>query len=156
MNADDRAHPQDAADPAPRWHVTAAVATWALPGLGHILIGHAKRGLILMITIGLLWVGGLAIGGIHVIDSRSYWFLCQMLVAPSLAANQIHKQLPLASPDDPTPRNGRTHQPGFGRVHEQGTLYTALAGLLNLLAILDVLYREAEDPRDAGPDRPET
>jgi len=34
------------------------------------------------------------------------------------------------------------YEPSFGHIKEQGVLYTALAGLLNLLAILDVAYRE--------------
>jgi hypothetical protein len=33
---------------------------------------------------------------------------------------------------------------GLGRVNEMGTLFIALAGLMNLVVILDVLYARAE------------
>lgn len=132
-----------------RWNFTAAIAAWIFPGLGHVLLGHVRRGAILAVTIGLLWVAGLLIGGISVIDRHHHpiWFLGQMLVAPSLAVEAGHRHL-INQYGTPMPGEDPIYQPSFGRVHEQGTLYVALAGLLNLLAILDVLYRDPDDPRD--------
>ncbi len=95
-------------------------------------------------------------------DRFRAWFLGQMLLAPSLAVAWYHTQLrnrvpanlgtqrqkqnyfamvdysrvPL--PDDTPPY----FEPSYGRVNEQAVLYTALAGMLNLLAIIDVLYRD--------------
>ena len=67
-----------------------------------------------------------------------------MLMAPSVAMDVtiVTKLKPYPGPIQTTPRP--TYEPSFGRVNEQGVLYTALAGLLNLLAILDVVY---QDPR---------
>ena len=42
------------------------------------------------------------------------------------------------------------YEPSFGHVYEQGMLYTLLAGLLNLLAILDVAYRHPEPRHDSA------
>ncbi len=137
-----------------RWHVAAAIAAWLLPGLGHYLLGQRRRGLILGLSIGGLWFAGLLIGGLAVIDFEEHpaWFLGQALTAPSLIVEQVHEMLLASSPagpqpplhaDDPTP----AFEPSFGRTQEQGILYTALAGLLNLLCIIDVLYRDPRDPR---------
>ena len=105
--------------------------------------GETARGLIIGLTIGLLWLGGLLIGGLGVInrDSHPAWFIGQALAAPSVLANHIRRGM--ESPDQLEPAEARdTYAPSFGRVQDQGILYTSLAGLLNLLAILDVLYRE--------------
>ncbi|MCE9588995.1 MAG: hypothetical protein K8S99_00545 [Planctomycetes bacterium] len=127
-----------------QWNIVPAVAAWLLPGLGHMLLGERQRGMILMATIGILWLTGFLIGGVSVFDRQDHpaWFIGQSLMAPSLAANvgfnSIKAGRPDPRPDDPSP----AYEPSFGRVNEQSILYTALAGLLNLLAILDVLYRE--------------
>ena len=149
--------------PSTRWQPLAAVAAWVFPGLGHLLTGQITRGIVLMVAIGSLWTAGLLIGGISVIEHRSEsgafrpWFLGQMLVAPTLPVDYLHLKLREAhvrefghipEPDDPR----IPYTPAFGRVHEQGTLYTALAGLLNLLAILHITYLQPK--RIAGPASP--
>ena len=147
---------------APQWNLKATVAAWLLPGLGHFLIGQQRRAVILAVTIGSIWVAGLLIGGISVIrefpldlahlvgrrtnqvahqDRKSYWFLGQMLVGPTWI---VHFGLEWIEANDPQPKPTQTppptYEPSFGHVYEQGILYTALAGLLNLLAIIDVFY----------------
>jgi len=146
----------------PRWHLAAAVAGWLIPGLGHLLLGQRRRGLVILVGILGLWTAGLLIGGISVIEHRSEsgqfrpWFLGQMIVAPSLAVDYLHLRMraghqrrfgTLPQPTDQT----LPYVPAFGRAHEIGTLYTALAGLLNLLAILHVAYHEPSNPRPADP-----
>jgi hypothetical protein len=129
-----------------RWNFAAAFCGWLLPGLGHFLVGQSRRGVVLGVTIGSLWLGGLLIGGVSVIDRRDHpaWFLGQMLVAPSFAADVTRTRLARGyegtfAPDDDPP-----YEPAYARAHEQGTLYTSLAGLLNLLAIIDLLYRSED------------
>ncbi|MEM8781769.1 MAG: DUF6677 family protein [Planctomycetota bacterium] len=127
-------------------NLAAAVLGWALPGLGHLALGHTARGLVLAATIGSLWLGGLLIGGISVIDRRDHpaWFIGQMMVAPAWVVDRYHDHLRQTW----NRRVGteahidRGYVPAHGKPEEQGTLYTALAGLLNLLAIIDVLYRK--------------
>ena len=141
------------------WNLPAAVAAWLIPGLGHILAGHAKRGAILMVCIGGLWLVGLLVGGISVIDSRNVdgslrpWYLGQALIAPSLAVEYTHDRFRARTEgNDPIPSDESIpFEPSYGRAAEIGTLYTALAGLLNLLAIIDIAYREPRSTDHALP-----
>ena len=55
--------------------------------------------------------------------------------APSLAVDYAARFWPI--------------QPSHGHVNEQGILYTALAGLLNLLTMIDVLFRGWENQAPA-------
>src|SRR6059058_2303627 len=50
----------------------AAAAGWALPGLGYILIGQKARGIVIGITILILFIVGLLIGGVRVVDVPGY------------------------------------------------------------------------------------
>ena len=153
MPADD-----DANRPAGTWNPSAALAAWVLPGLGHALLGQTRRGLVIGVTIAALWLSGLLIGGVGSIDRgrHPYWFLGQMLAGPSLAVHYVRSTFMVeaarpADLDRHTP--GRlVYEPAFGHPNEQGVLYTALAGLLNLLAVIDVLYREPHRvPTDVRP-----
>ncbi len=135
---------------SPSWHFAGAIAAWLVPGLGHLLLGQRGRAAILFASIGLLWLGGFFIGGVGVFDRKSHpiWFMGQMLIAPSVLVEGYHRSLQSPEglpprPDDPA----GPYQPSYGHVHEQGVLYTSLAGMLNLLAMMDVLYRDPADPR---------
>ncbi len=136
--------PQKPSSPASPWHFDAAIAAWLLPGLGHIYLGEFRRGAILGASIMVLWLAGFLIGGISVFDhtDNSLWFLGQDFLSPSLVADQVLQRVIKTSPGagEPLPDQHPAYEPSFGRVSEQGILYTALAGLLNLLAILDVVY----------------
>ena len=129
-----------------------AVATWLLPGLGHILIGQRCRGFILMFAISGLWLAGLLIGGVSCIDHREHtaWFAGQSLVAATLPVDLWHQSL--SGRTVPIPDANPPYQPSLGRSNEQGILYTALAGLLNLLAMIDVGYCDPERRRAGGRD----
>ncbi|MEM1107811.1 MAG: DUF6677 family protein [Planctomycetota bacterium] len=136
---------------SPRWHFAAAFLGWLLPGLGHFALGQPQRAVVLGTTIGTLWLGGLLIGGISVIDRGDHpaWFLGQMLVAPSFAADHYRAKLVREHQGSFDPDDNPPFEPAFARAHEQGTLFTSLAGLLNMLAIIDVLYRDPRDPPEA-------
>ena len=159
------------------WNAGPAIAGWCVPGLGHWLIGERKRGLIIMIALYGLFVAGLLIGGIDVIDSREdrLWFFGQVVMGPPAVilnsaraglAAELYDQIPrgmrsnafgrapaglgdvLASSDQEP-----AYRKSIGRVNELGTLYCTLAGLLNLLAIMDVAYRQAPAPIKPPPTR---
>ena len=130
---------------------TAAILAWLWPGLGHIQLGERRRGFLVMFGVLFLFVGGVLIGGIDSVDRREdrLWFLAQLLCGPiamgvDVANQSIIKRLP---PDwkvryqqgDPEVRRQLRHK-GLGHVNEMGTLYSALAGLMNLVAILDALH----------------
>lgn len=143
-------------DPPPsdtgQWNLFAALFAWFLPGFGHILIGERRRGCILFATLGILWTAGFLIGGISVFDRtdrHGFWPTLQSMMAPAvpliLIVDHWRAQHPVLDPD-----NGSPFTPSFGREFEQGQLFTGLAGLLNLLAIIDVLYRDSRQMhRDA-------
>jgi len=134
--------------------VAAVVAAWVLPGLGHIILGERARGLVIMVTLASLYFAGLLLGGIDVIDRKEdkLWYAGQVLAGPVTIALDMQNQklktraraqledrvFPEAQPPDfarlPYIRS-------VGRVNELGTLYCALAGMLNLLVIVDIFFR---------------
>ncbi|MCC5828976.1 MAG: hypothetical protein JJU36_05965 [Phycisphaeraceae bacterium] len=152
--------------------VAAIVATWVLPGAGHWLLGHRVRGSVLLASIMGLWLLGLLVGGISVIDhlkpldeewrmgrdrptrARSFWYYGQSLVAPSLVVHRFHMarqapEQPLAPEeaiDEP-----RMVMPSFAHGYELGQLFTAIAGILNLLAMIDLLWRVPAGKGQAAP-----
>jgi hypothetical protein len=123
------------------WNFTAAIAAWLLPGLGHYLLGQRRRGGILAASIGVLWLGGLVIGGIGSFDrsqmTTSIVQIGQYGLGPSILLHEVHNWL----------TNSGRYEPALSRVQEQAVLYTALAGMLNLLAVMDVMYRDPRKPR---------
>ncbi len=132
-----------------------ALAEWFLPGLGYWLIGQRLRGVVIGITILLLFVAGLAIGGMRVIDAPTGftmplifakpWFIGQVLTGPvSLAANYIANNW--GTHIDPnTLKQAAGVAMSHSRVNEIGVLYTAVAGMLNLMAMIDCSYRASNE-----------
>jgi len=117
---------------------TAAVLAWILPGLGHMSLGHRKRGGLIMFGILFLFIGGVLIGGIDCVDRKNdrLWFLAQSVCGPIAfcvdALNQGYiKHLP---PEE------QLQTVALNKPNEMGTLFCALAGLMNLVVILDALY----------------
>jgi hypothetical protein len=122
-----------------------ALATWVVPGSGYWLIGQRARALTVGITILSLFVLGLVIGGTKVVDlppgvlsspvnavSQKPWFVGQILAGPiTLLTASVGRSEDYFS--------------SHSRVNEIGTLYTAVAGMLNLLAIIDAAYRAGHD-----------
>jgi hypothetical protein len=158
-----------------------------LPGLGHFLRGERSRGIYAFIGIMGMFVGGLFIGGIDVVDRREdrVWFIGQALIGPiAFGVDWVHQNQfkafePLDGPRG-TPRF-RSGYPGESRQFNQstgrwewvpaigarppnttavttikdiGTLYCTLAGMLNLIIILDALMpgRIAPTRTDPKPD----
>jgi len=130
-----------------------------LPGAGHVLVGESKRGLLVAAGVLGLFVGGLLIGGISVVDSREQriWYVGQVMVGPiAYAVDRVHQGLKVRDPDTgrlvaPSPGNRPAYEPSLGRMHELGTLYCAIAGMMNLIAVLDVTFhRGRRDARGTG------
>ena len=118
-----------------------ALAAWLIPGAGYWLIGQRARALAIGITILLLFVAGVFIGGIDVVDAPQFngnllslfgmiqkpWFIGQALAgAPGLIASWLASL---------------SNAPSHARLAEISTLYTAVAGMLNLLAVIDSTFR---------------
>jgi hypothetical protein len=137
-----------------------ALAGWVLPGAGYLLIGHRARSLTVCATILILFVLGLLIGGVRVIDPPASldkplnavldkpWYIGQILAGPvTLVTSWIGAESraadagSLANDPEELMEAGRYYWASHARSNEIGTLYTAIAGMLNLLTIIDSAYR---------------
>ena len=118
---------KDAYNPATL--VLAGVAAWVVPGAGYIVLGDTKRALVVCITIVLTFCLGLYVGSIGVIDSvhAKAWYAAQLMNSPGVILIAQHVV--------------RTNNyPVYGRPAEIGQIYTSIAGLLNLLCIVNSVY----------------
>jgi hypothetical protein len=121
----------------------AALLGWAIPGAGHLYVGERVRGFIFLVTITLTFWGGVAIGGVKNTvnpQERALWFLGQ-------ACTGVHPFLAIAWSrriEIPAEANKSTWI-AYGQMEDISVVYTAIAGMLNILVILDVLGR-AERP----------
>lgn len=159
-----------------RFRPAAALAACALPGLGHLVLGQVRRGILVAVGVLGLFFGGLGIGGLSVIDRQQapIWFIAQALNGPiAFAANWIHQHhykvpgvgvqparsfgpneaLDPATGQLVTDARARGLKPpltkSLGRINEIGILYIAIGGMLNLIAIIDAAYntpKSREDP----------
>ncbi len=132
----------------------AAVLAWVWPGLGHLSLGQRKRGLLIMFGVLFLFLGGVLIGGVDAVDQRKdpLWFVAQVLCGPIAFGvdfvNQYSKSPHRFDRDGAkglSQEEQRQHDQHLHRttslvhVNEIGTLFAALAGLMNLAVILDAV-----------------
>lgn len=157
-----------------------ALAGWLLPGAGYWLLGQRARALIIGITILWLWVSGLAIGGVRIIEVPKYdaqgqfipprtrvavtvprgtvqetryryegatvlqevgrkpWSIAQVMAGPVAIVSGGASVW--ASREDPQTGEPRFAMP-HSRMWEIPVLYTAVAGMLNLIAMIDSAFR---------------
>jgi hypothetical protein len=114
--------------PRPAAALPACLLAWLLPGAGHLYLRRTTKGLVFLGSIGALFIMGLAM------DSRlemtvglddilaSLFSLAQMAIGlPYLAARMLGYEA------------GRVTSVTF----EYGNTFTAVAGLLNILVVLD-------------------
>ncbi|REK12770.1 MAG: hypothetical protein DWQ37_11125 [Planctomycetota bacterium] len=151
--------------------LVAAGLGWLVPGLGHLYQGRTAKGLLFMICILSTFVFGLSISeGRAVYASWTDWdrrlpYLCQVGVGlpalPALVQNFLvrSQKAPLfggvmAPPSTPQELNDWYRE--LHRYLELGTVYTMIAGLLNVLAVYDAWggpVQLAEDDRKKKPDK---
>ncbi len=116
----------------------AAILGWLLPGLGHWCIGERRRAVIFFVVTGVTFWAGVAVGGVRstvTVKDNGLWFLAQICNGPqTLGALAWGKSLAreAANPDQ---------YKGFWPSLDIGVVYAGIAGLMNLLIILDVLAR---------------
>ncbi len=130
---------------------TAGLLAWLVPGLGHVYLGEKKRGLILMIVIAATFWGGVAVAGVQSSvqpNTRRAWFVGQICAGShTLAALGWGKLRAKSHPDE---------RAGFAE-EDTAIIFTGVAGMLNVLIILDVLA--LSDPnyvRRSGAPPPQT
>ncbi|MHC5023332.1 MAG: DUF6677 family protein [Planctomycetota bacterium] len=146
----------------------AAVAAWAWPGLGHIVRGQPRRGGLIMAGMLFLIITGLLVGGLDCVDRRRdrLWFLAQSLCGPLVFVADWTNQNYLKTYNEEEIRRGFVQQDpgvlanldtiGLARVNEMGTLFVALAGLMNLIVILDCLENRTRPHQATTPARRST
>lgn len=102
---------------------------WLVPGLGHVRLGRAWSGLFIALAVLGLFVGGMALTGwvnVHP-DRHPVYFVTHVFVGlPTGLATFLTGELQISRPHP---------------YREIGELYSALAGLLNAIAIADVWAR---------------
>jgi hypothetical protein len=101
---------------------------WFVPGGGHLMINEKKHAIIIFVAISLTFAAGLYIGSIGVINpvGAKPWYVAQLMNSPAVAAiGQVTKT---------------GDYPVHGRPNEIGQIYTSIAGLLNLLCIVNAVY----------------
>ena len=110
------------------WCVFSAAFSWCIPGGGHLLLKKPMRALIIFVTITATFVLGLYIGSIGVVDSKTgkWWFLAQIMTTPAVA---VLGNLTASGA-----------YPVYGKPLEIGQIYTSIAGLLNLLCIINACH----------------
>lgn len=143
-----------------------AALGWLVPGLGYWLIGEKRRALYAGVAILLVFVSGILISGVRCIDVPGYdyngnlrqrngkslimgapvaaildkpWYIPQIMAGPITIGSSVWSVK--VSP---------TYSKATARLFDIGTLYTAVAGMLNLLVIIDSAYRGAK-LREANP-----
>jgi hypothetical protein len=104
------------------------LAGWLVPGGGHLVLKKPKHAIIIFVSIVFAFCVGIYIGSIGVINpvGAKPWYVAQVMNSPLVIAL------------------GRMTAGGgyqvYGRPNEIGQIYTSIAGLLNLLCIVNAVY----------------
>ena len=104
---------------------------WLIPGAGHWLLGLHQRAAVIFIALFTTFLLGVILGSVEMIDPHQAkaWFCAQVLCGlPAIVVTLLQ---------DPN----LTVTQFYGRGVDIGQVYTGVAGLLNLLCILDALLR---------------
>ena len=107
--------------------VYVGLLSWLIPGGGYFFLKETKRATIMLVAIVLTFGVGLYIGSIGVIDPVGSWpwFIAQIMNSPMVA---LLGHLSAGG-----------GFPVYGRPNEIGQIYTSIAGLLNLLCIINAV-----------------
>ncbi len=152
----------------------AALLAWMVPGLGHFYQGRTGKGCLYAICILGLYIFGCMLGEGKIVYWRwvnpfnnpekfCLYYLGQFFVGlpalPALIQGTVRYYAPDWSPlfwgfmAEPPQNIINSLHPRLGKLVEIGTIYTTVAGLLNILAIYDAFegpaYLDAEEPASA-------
>ncbi|MCC6907466.1 MAG: hypothetical protein IT430_05950 [Phycisphaerales bacterium] len=139
-----------------RFNFLAPVLAWLVPGLGHWVLGHRRRARLIFTGIAAMYFSGLLIGGLDIVDRRGdpLWYAGQFLAGPITPAIDLWRSRHF-TPDSPSAKVNHAYPvPSFAHANEIPTLFTTVAGMLNLLAILDVLVLPRQRASDESGSNP--
>jgi len=117
----------------------AALLAWLIPGAGHYYLGYKRLATTFFLAISLPFLGGLLMGGIKTcIDPKgnSWLFAAEICVGGYTLAGVGASAAMGTIPEDKL-----TQFYSFYPTADVAQIYLSVAGLLNILAILDVLMR---------------
>jgi len=131
--------------------VFAVVAGWVVPGMGHVLVGRVRRGVLFAILVlgsfglGLAHDGRLALRNDNEAFLTSLQLVANVGVGPAdlIARARVYGEPAYALPSDPSDprydaRQDILRQRARSTESIYGTAYLWTAGLMNLLLLLDV------------------
>jgi hypothetical protein len=101
---------------------------WLVPGAGHFALDERRRAMIIFVAIVPTFLVGLYVGSVGVIDpvDAKPWYAAQVMNSPLvLLLGRI---------------SATGNYPVYGRANEIGQIYTSIAGLLNLLCVVNAIY----------------
>ena len=118
---------------------------WLVPGAGHWAIGEKRRAVVIGVVVIMTFLAGLYVGSVGVIDpvGAKPWYAAQLMNTPAVyllgkhvtgVNNRAELQGPSRAPD------AIVAYTVYGRPNEIGQIYTSIAGLLNLLCIVNAIY----------------
>lgn len=109
--------------------VPACLLAWLLPGAGHFYLGRTRKGLVLLVAIGILFTMGVALGArlqMYIGLDDPLALLRSLAQVGNGIGYFVARWLGFEA--------GRVTAP----THEYGNTFTEVGGLLNVLLILDV------------------
>ncbi len=111
--------------------IFAAILSWIIPGAGHWYIGERTRAVILFITVTVTFWVGIYIGGVlstvNFATNRAWFFAHIFLGGYTLMTSVLS--------------HSSSALPSYGKTLDLAVIYTGIAGLLNLLIIIDASAR---------------
>ncbi|MFC1783382.1 DUF6677 family protein [Planctomycetota bacterium] len=109
------------------------VAAWLIPGAGHWLLGLRQRAVIIFVAICSTFLIGLKLGSIELVDPQEAkaWFCAQILCGIPAIITTLLQDTGISVKNISV----------YGRGVDFGQVYAGVAGLLNLICILDALLR---------------
>jgi len=108
--------------------IVVGAMAWLVPGGGHYILNEKRRAAVICSMVVLTFLIGLYVGSIGVIDpvNAKPWYAAQVMNSPVVMV---------------LGRIGASgNYPVYGRANEIGQIYTSVAGLLNLLCIVNAVY----------------
>jgi len=132
---------------APSWKdnhalylITIGLLAWLVPGAGHYALNERRRATVMFVVIVLTFLVGLYVGSIGVIDpiGAKPWYAAQVMNSPVVMLMGSHVAQVQRQAESGQARTGAYRV--YGRPNEIGQIYTSIAGLLNLLCIVNAIY----------------
>jgi hypothetical protein len=123
----------DSKQPLPPVQVWAlpVLLAWVIPGGGHFLLGKRGRGILILVSVSLMFFFGLAMGG-AMFKPESGDLLTTLINYGGFVGDLASGALYIVAI-----MFGYNQPDTAGHVHDYGTKFLVTAGLLNVLAMVD-------------------